>query len=288
MSGTPSRCATRTSACGTAAAGRPTRRGAHEPRAIRGPQGRAAGRVRRQRVRHGRVPRGAALEGSGHAGTCPRAASERCRRRHAGHADREGAGRSDGAVAGRDRGGWLQRVRGLWRVGAGALARLRHPVDARGASVLQRRGRTPGVPRAGGAGLTALPVGLEGTRGLRGAVTLRIQIEKGHGTMITNEKFVMEQYERRIAKILEERDRDERILIEALQDMLDTALQSDDTAWAAGIERAGTDKPCDKAAAAIAYVVGAGMRDGGAHSYRRAAARKQERARERTRLEVER
>jgi len=82
--------------------------------------------------------------------------------------------------------------------------------------------------------------------------------------------------------------RDERILIEALQDMLDTALQSDDGAWAAGIERAGTDKPCDKAAAAIAYVVGAGMLDIAGHSYLRAAARKQERTRERTRLEVER
>src|SRR5262245_60313305 len=103
--------------------------------------------------------------------------------------------------------------------------------------------------------------------------------------MITNETGVMEQYERRLARALAERDENERILIEALQDMLDTALQTDDGAWAAGIERAGTDKPCDKAAAAIAYVVGAGMLDIAGHSYLRAAARKEARTREQTRLE---
>jgi len=94
--------------------------------------------------------------------------------------------------------------------------------------------------------------------------------------------------ETRVARILTDRDQNERILIDALQAMLDTALQTDDAAWASGIERAGTDKPCDQAAKAIAYVVGAGMLDIAGQSYLRAAARKQERTRERTRLEVER
>jgi len=94
--------------------------------------------------------------------------------------------------------------------------------------------------------------------------------------------------ETRIERLKEARDETERVLLAALQDMLDTALATDDHAWAAAIERAGTDRPCDKAAKAIAFVVGAGFLDVASHSYLRAAGRKQERTRERVRDEVER
>jgi len=94
--------------------------------------------------------------------------------------------------------------------------------------------------------------------------------------------------ETRVARILTDRDRNEEILIQALQAMLDTALQTDDQAWARGIERAGTDKPCDQAAKAIAYVVGAGMLDIAGQSYLRAEGRKLERTREVVREAVER
>ncbi len=44
------------------------------------------------------------------------------------------------------------------------------------------------------------------------------------------------------------------VLLEALRAMLETALKCDDKAWAEAVGRAGTFRPCDLAAAAIAAV----------------------------------
>lgn len=86
--------------------------------------------------------------------------------------------------------------------------------------------------------------------------------------------------ETRIERILTERDENERMLIGALQDMLDTALATDDGAWGAGIERAETDRPCDRAAKALAYVMGCGFEDIAAQSRVRRAGRLQARTTE--------